>query len=107
VRVVILLTCGKHLHDHIISLREVWVHKTSLKLPLVPSQENEWSSIVGSDAISIESCFTQCVMWMLQTKLCSIVIVDVEQVYSVIISKYSAISISCRKMALNFTCLDI
>ena len=44
-RVVILLTCGKHLHDHIISLREVWVHKTSLKLPLVPSQENERSSI--------------------------------------------------------------
>ena len=31
VRVVILLTCGKHLHDHIISLRgEVWAHKTSV-----------------------------------------------------------------------------
>ena len=31
VRVGILLTCGKHLHDHIISLRgEVWVHKTSV-----------------------------------------------------------------------------
>jgi len=27
----ILLTCGKHFHDHIISLRrEVWVHKTGL-----------------------------------------------------------------------------
>ena len=44
----ILLTCGKHLHERIISLREeVWVHKTSLTLPLfievsVPSQESEW-----------------------------------------------------------------
>jgi hypothetical protein len=30
-----LLTCGTHLHDRIISLREVeWVHKTSLAPPL-------------------------------------------------------------------------
>ena len=34
-RVCILFTCGKRLHDHIISLREeVWAHKTSLTLPL-------------------------------------------------------------------------
>ena len=39
VRVDILLTCGKHLHDRIISLRgeiwtgEVWAHKTNLTLP--------------------------------------------------------------------------
>jgi hypothetical protein len=31
----ILLTCGKHLHDHIISLRgEVWAHKNNLAQPL-------------------------------------------------------------------------
>ena len=31
VRVGIFLTCGKHLHDRIISLRgKVWAHKTSL-----------------------------------------------------------------------------
>ena len=35
VRAGILLTCGKHLHDRIISLREeVWADKTSLTLPL-------------------------------------------------------------------------
>ena len=32
----ILLTCGKHLYDRIISLRrEIWVHKTSLAPPLL------------------------------------------------------------------------
>ena len=47
----VLLTCGKHLHDCIISTsREVWAKKTSLTLPLfievpVPRQENEWSCI--------------------------------------------------------------
>jgi hypothetical protein len=51
VRVGILLTCGKHLHACIISLKkEVWVHKTSLTLPLfmevpVPIQEHERSCI--------------------------------------------------------------
>ena len=46
-RVGILLTCGKHLHDRILALQgEVWVHKTSLKPSLfieVPilSQESE------------------------------------------------------------------
>ena len=51
VRIDILLTCGKHLHNHITSLRvEVWAHKASLTLPLfigvpVPSQESEWSCI--------------------------------------------------------------
>ena len=48
-RVWILLTYGKHLHDHIISLRvEVWVHKTRLAPPSsievsVPSKEHGWS----------------------------------------------------------------
>ena len=51
VRVDNLLTCGKHLHDCIISLREeIWAQKTSLTLPLftevpVPSQESELSHI--------------------------------------------------------------
>ena len=42
-----LLTCRKHLHNRIISLRgEVWAHKASLKPPLyiglpVPCQEGE------------------------------------------------------------------
>ena len=51
VRVDILLTCGKHVHDGIISLRgEVWAHTTSLIQPLlievpVPSQEHEPSCI--------------------------------------------------------------
>ena len=50
-RVGILLTCGKHLHDCIISLRgEVWSHKASL-VPLFfyevsfPSQKCERSCI--------------------------------------------------------------
>jgi hypothetical protein len=43
-----LLTCGKHLHDTIISLRGV--HETSLTLPLyievpVLTQEGKWLSI--------------------------------------------------------------
>ena len=36
VRVSILLTCGKHLHERIISLRvDVWFHNTSLTLPFL------------------------------------------------------------------------
>jgi len=36
VRVGILSTCGKHLHDRIVSPRgEIWAHKTSLTLPLL------------------------------------------------------------------------
>ena len=48
-RVGILLACGKHLYDPIISLRkEILVHKTSLTPPLfievtLPSQENKRS----------------------------------------------------------------
>ena len=51
VRDGILITCGNHLHNCIISLkREVWACKTSLTLPLfikvpVPSQESEGSCI--------------------------------------------------------------
>jgi len=51
VRVGILLTCGKHLHDHIISLKgDVWGHKTSLTQPRftevpVPSKEYDRSCI--------------------------------------------------------------
>jgi hypothetical protein len=47
----ILLTCGKNLHDRIISLSgEVCAHKTSLMPPFVievavPSQESEQSCI--------------------------------------------------------------
>ena len=47
VSVGILITCGKHLHDYIISLRgQVWAQKTSLTPPLlievpVPRQESE------------------------------------------------------------------
>ena len=50
-RIGILLTCGKHLHDSIILLRgEVWTHKTSLSSPLfigvpVPRKGSEWSCI--------------------------------------------------------------
>ena len=49
VKVGILLVCGKHFHDCIISW-DVYVHKTSLTLPLfievsLPSQENEQSCI--------------------------------------------------------------
>ena len=47
-RVGILLTCGKHLHDSIISPRgEVWVHKTIVYVVKVhiyiPSRESEHS----------------------------------------------------------------
>jgi len=51
VKVCILLTHKKHLHDRIIWLRgEVWAHKTSLTSQLfievpVPSQESERSCI--------------------------------------------------------------
>ena len=51
VRVGILLTCGKHLHDCIISLSEkVWAQKTRLTTSLfievpVPRQESERSCI--------------------------------------------------------------
>jgi hypothetical protein len=47
VSVVCFITCGAHLHDHIIELRgEAWAHKTSLTPPVsirvpVPSQESE------------------------------------------------------------------
>jgi hypothetical protein len=34
VEIDIVLTCGTHLHDRIISLRGGWTHKTSLSLPL-------------------------------------------------------------------------
>ena len=40
--VVILLTCGKHLHDCIISLRgEVWAHKTRLTLHFIVKRLNQ------------------------------------------------------------------
>jgi hypothetical protein len=51
VRIDLLLTCRKHLHNHITSLRGgVWAHKASLTLPLfievpVPNQESERSCI--------------------------------------------------------------
>ena len=51
ITVAILLSYGKHLHNHNISLwEEAWVHKTSLTQPLtievsVPSQESERSCI--------------------------------------------------------------
>ena len=51
VRVGILFTYGKHLHDHIISQRgEVWAHTISLTPPLLievaaSNQESEWSCI--------------------------------------------------------------
>ena len=53
VTIVISPTCGKHLHDRIISLRGGrggWSYKTNLTLPLcikvpVPSQESEQSCI--------------------------------------------------------------
>jgi hypothetical protein len=47
----ILLACGNHLHDHIISLRgEGWIYKTNLTPPLsievtVSTQESERSCI--------------------------------------------------------------
>ena len=61
----ILIICGTHLHDCIISIRgEVWAHKTSLTTPLfievsVPSQESDRSYIcvMGIDfSIKFRSC---------------------------------------------------
>jgi hypothetical protein len=48
--VVILLTCGKHLHDRIISRGDVWAKQTRLTPPFFmkvsePSQESKWSGI--------------------------------------------------------------
>ena len=69
VRIDILLTCGKHLHDCIISLR---AHKTSLTPPchfsLVsgPSQESELSCIYHMwEGISTYLCFynSQTTFW--------------------------------------------
>jgi hypothetical protein len=65
VRVSILLTCRKRLHDHIISLkRKVWAHKTSLTLPLfievpVPNQESErsWMYVRGCNRIDFASLY--------------------------------------------------
>ena len=52
VKVAVLLTCGKHAHDRIISLKgeEVWDNKTSVTPPLfieviVPSQKSGRSKI--------------------------------------------------------------
>jgi hypothetical protein len=51
VRTSILLTCGMHLHDRIISLTgEIWTHTTILTLPLFievpgPNTESERSCI--------------------------------------------------------------
>jgi len=51
VSIGILLTCGEHLHDRIISLRgAVWVHNSSLTQELytevpVPSKDSESSCI--------------------------------------------------------------
>jgi hypothetical protein len=59
VRVGSLLTCGKHLHDSIISLRrEVWTHTTSLApSPLIevhePRQAGKWTVIYLCVRISI------------------------------------------------------
>ena len=55
----ISLTLGKHLHDHIISLRvEFWTHKANLIPPLfievpVPSQESERSCICVSEVLIV------------------------------------------------------
>ena len=65
VRVGILLTCRKHSHDRIISLRgDVWAPTTSLTLPLfievsVSSQESGWSFIcvIGVPSFSFYNIF--------------------------------------------------
>ena len=55
VKIDILLTCGKHLHDSIISLKwEILTHTTILTSPLfiespAPSQDSERSCICGRD----------------------------------------------------------
>jgi len=62
VRVDILLSCGKYLHDRFISLRgEIWAHKNSLTPSLfievpVPSQECERPCIFVL-VVSIFLCF--------------------------------------------------
>ena len=60
--VSILLTCGKHLHDRIKSLRgKSWAHKTSLTPRLFieacePSQESDLSCIcVGVSMLSLST----------------------------------------------------
>ena len=68
VRVGIFLTCGKHLHDSITSVRgEVSAHKTSLTLPLVmevtvPSQDSERSCILCVRSIDLAS-FSDFYIW--------------------------------------------
>jgi hypothetical protein len=65
VTVGIILTCGKQLRDHIISLRvEISANKTSLILPLlievpVPSQESEQSCIcmLGVSILPLSTMF--------------------------------------------------
>ena len=71
-RVGILLTCGKHLLDRIISLRgEVWVHNTILTPPPpVPSQD--------SDQLCI------CVLWVSILPQATILIFDFEIVPTVV-----------------------
>ena len=65
--VSILLTCGKHLHDRIKSLRgKSWAHKTSLTPRLFieacePSQESDLSCIcVGVSMLSLSIGFWKC-----------------------------------------------
>jgi hypothetical protein len=65
VRVGILITCGKHSHDRIISLRgDVWAPTTSLTLPLfievsVSRQESGWSFIcvIGVPSLPLSTIF--------------------------------------------------
>jgi hypothetical protein len=48
VRVCILLTCGKHLRDHIISLRgEVCAHRANFSLPLLLRCLHQDSKVSG------------------------------------------------------------
>ena len=73
------LTCGKHVHDRIISLiRDVWIHKTCLAPPLfiyvyVPRQESEWSCI----CLQGVSIFLWFLYWILRFfRQCSIFLVS-------------------------------
>lgn len=58
---VMLILCGEHLHESIISLRGVvWNHKTSLSPPHfievpvpVPTQESEWPCVGVIDFVSV------------------------------------------------------
>ena len=68
VRIGILFTCRKHLHDRFISQEVVWAHKTGLTLPrfievTLPSQESKRSSICvfGSSICVFGSSI--CVFW--------------------------------------------